>query len=117
MEQVNVKADNVAARFVHAAVAKADNAALRRSVNGKLIAVVTFQINGVDVPFAAIAQQMANELVAQADHLANVRAEQMIVDSGLGPALHELASMRLAVRRVLQTVREVAPDGRTVETV
>lgn len=115
MEPVNIKTDSVAARFLHAAVVKADHAGLRRSMSGKLVAMVTFQINGVTVPFAAIAQQMASELAAQADQLANARAEELVIGAGLGEAMAELVTARMAVRRAIKQVREKAPDGKTVE--
>lgn len=109
MEKINIKSDTTAARFLHVAASKADNAGLRRSMQGKLLAVVTFQINGITVPFEAVLDQMAREHVQQVDRLALEKAELLVTESGMEAALGELRDARMAVRRALQTVREKAP--------
>lgn len=102
MEKINLKSNTPEALVLQHVLKKAGPKA-RKMTNGNMVDVL-FVVGREEVSFTEVVQAFAASL----DEQARAKAEEMISEAGLEPALTALREARLGIRKALHDCRPKA---------
>jgi hypothetical protein len=107
MTQINLKAGDIAARFLTVAIAKAGSP---KELRGKLLADVRLTVNGIDVPLVQTLEQWQQEIDGAVDARALALAQAMLSEAGLAPAARAIQLANITVKRALTEAHQRLRD-------
>jgi len=107
MTQINLKAGDIAARFLTVAIAKAGSP---KELRGKVLADVRLTVNGIELPLTEALQQWEQEINDAVHSQALAIAQSMVSEAGLAPAMRAIQLANLNVKRALTEAHQRLRD-------
>lgn len=103
-EKVVPRSPTTAGRFI------AEALRLGKVRQDKIMVNVQLLVDGVEVPFTATLDLMAEQFQQELEEQSKVEAVNIVMAAGLGEAIDTLRQAQMGVTRIIQMVRAKAPD-------